>query len=101
MAIGERAHWEYGQLVFTREPPKNPNDPWLVQCVFYQGKGTDGIPLKGDDPVKVLNDFGRDEWELVGSPETASIIGTYTDAAGSSRDRAVWVERRFWLKRPQ
>lgn len=95
MSLVTRPVWEYGQLVVVREP--SPDD-WPVTATFYDGDGQ-SVPLDGSDPVAMLNKLGTDGWELVGAPEVFSVVATHTDSGGGRRDRAYWVERRFWLKR--
>jgi hypothetical protein len=91
--------WEYGQLVLSRRPAKNPHDEWPVRSAFHAGKASDPQQLDGADPLQLLNRLGRDGWELVGPPDVANTVTTFVDLAGATRERVDWLERRFWLKR--
>jgi hypothetical protein len=92
-----RLSWEYAQLLVNREPSPSP-DFWPISMQLFTGDGQT-VPVDGDNPVVALNGLGRDGWELVGPPEVLSVVASHIDSGGQARDRAYWVERRFWLKR--
>jgi hypothetical protein len=96
MSIGSGSGWEYLQLAISREP--SPGQ-WPISSWLHRGQGRDPEEVKGTDPATLLNELGRDGWELVGPPEVLSVISTHVDSGDTSREREHWVERRFWLKR--
>lgn len=96
MPLAARPTWEYAEILVVREP--TPRSEWPITATVYYGDGR-ATSVDGDNPVVILNDLGRDGWELVGPPEVLNVVAAHVDSGGLSRDRAYWVERRFWLRR--
>lgn len=93
----QRITWEYAQVVQSREPA--PVKGWPIAAVLHLGGGDEIALDDADNVMRALDSLGQDGWELVGPPEVFSVVATHVDSGGGQRDRAYWVERRFWLKR--
>jgi hypothetical protein len=91
-------YWEYARFKLIRDPA-------------YADAPTYGyLALPGDANWKelgvvvnttlALNDLGKQGWELVGPPNDLNTVFTYKASNDTYHDRAHFVERDFWLKRP-
>jgi hypothetical protein len=96
MTLQNPPTWEYAQLALEREP--KPGGDWPIRAFLHlelQG----AVEITYTDTVALINDLGRQGWELLGPPEVVNVAAVHTDSGGLHRQRAYWVERRFWLKR--
>lgn len=90
--------WEYAQLRLTRDP------------------GAEGMAVKGwlalpgdeswqklgvlEESRSLINRLGSEGWEMVGSPTSQNAVFTYKAANQTWHDKASWVSRDYWFKRP-
>jgi hypothetical protein len=90
-----KVKWEYAQLLFERA--LRDDGVWETTATFHPPNGEKRV-LEATDtigPVAHLVEFGSEGWELV-TLEVSN--GVFRTTAG--QDRAHWLTRRFWLKRP-
>ena len=89
--------WEYARLKLTCDPG--------VGITVY---GYLGLPDTSswkelgviESQTQLINSLGQEGWELVGSPTDLNAVYTYKAGNDTWHDRAYFVEREFWLKRP-
>lgn len=76
-----------------------PGGTWPTSAKVEINDG-ETVDLGSMTPIGALTKLGGDGWELVGAPEVQNAVLPVKDSDGVSLDRAFWVERRFWFKRP-
>jgi hypothetical protein len=93
-----RIRWEYARLTLTCDPGVDTN----VVHGYLGLPGTTSWMELGviESQTNVINDLGREGWELVGPPNDVNSVYTYKSGNETWHDRASFVERNFWLKRP-
>jgi hypothetical protein len=90
--------WEYAQLRLTCDPGKDgvPVEGWLAL------PGDESWQKLGvlEESRSTVNRLGSEGWEMVGSPTSQNAVFTYKAANDIWHDRAYWVSRDYWFKRP-
>lgn len=91
-------HWEYARLKLTCDPGKDIT----VYYGYLALPGSASWKELGvvESIINAINDLGREGWELVGPPNDLNSVFTYKAGNDTWHDRAYFVERDFWLKRP-
>jgi hypothetical protein len=90
--------WEYAQLKLTRDPGSDINIVYGYLGLPDETTWTELGALK--NTLTTLNDLGKKGWALLGPPSDVNSVFSYKAGNETWHDRAYWVERDFWLKRP-
>lgn len=90
--------WEYAQLRLTCDPAEKgvPVKGWLA--LPWDEKWQELGVL--EESRSLINKLGSEGWEMVGSPTSENAVFTYKAASEVWHDKAAWVSRDYWFKRP-
>jgi hypothetical protein len=93
-----RTKWEYARLQLTCDPGNNPSE--IRGLLGLPGTTTWKDLGILNSVTATLNNLGSEGWELLGPPSDLNAVYTYKAANETWHDRAYFVERNFWFKRP-